>query len=154
MQKLTKKCNSLWHMAKIANLQQNVKIAEKLLPARLRFSARSNYHFMTSSDQFLDAVRSAVKSNFTVWCDQNLSKHALNALFTVTHQRLNYAGCSNCKQYMRWRNVYVGHNEMYDYDIYNYCPEVLVLVLDGEYWYWCLTEKKDMVILLHHIYYE
>ena len=38
------------------------------------------YHFMTSSDRFPVPVRSAVKSNFTIWCCQNLSKCALNAL--------------------------------------------------------------------------
>ena len=35
---------------------------------------------MTSSDRFPVPVRSAVKSNFTDWCCQNLSKRALNAL--------------------------------------------------------------------------
>ena len=35
---------------------------------------------MTSSDWFLVPVRSAVKSNFTNWCCQNLSKRALNPL--------------------------------------------------------------------------
>ena len=35
---------------------------------------------MTSSDRFPVPVRSAVKSNFTSWCCQNLSKRALNAL--------------------------------------------------------------------------
>jgi len=35
---------------------------------------------MTSSDRLLVPVRSAVKSNFTNWCCQNLSKRALNAL--------------------------------------------------------------------------
>jgi len=35
---------------------------------------------MTSSDRFPVPVRSAVKSDFTDWCCQNLSKHALNAL--------------------------------------------------------------------------
>ena len=38
------------------------------------------YHFMTSSDRFPVPVRSAVKSNFTNWCCQNLSKRTLNAL--------------------------------------------------------------------------
>jgi len=38
------------------------------------------YHFMTSSDRFPVPVRSAVKSNLTNWCCQNLTKHALNAL--------------------------------------------------------------------------
>jgi len=44
------------------------------------------YHFMTSSDRFPVPVRSAVKSNFTNWCCQNLSTHALNAL-KCKHQR-------------------------------------------------------------------
>ena len=35
---------------------------------------------MTSSDRFPVPVRSAVKSNITDWCFQNLSKRALNAL--------------------------------------------------------------------------
>jgi len=35
---------------------------------------------MTSSDRFAVPVRSAVKSNLTDWCFQNLSKRALNAL--------------------------------------------------------------------------
>ena len=38
------------------------------------------YHFITSSDRFPVPVRSAVKSNFTNWCCQNLSKRVLNAL--------------------------------------------------------------------------
>jgi len=38
------------------------------------------YHFKTSSDLFPVPVRSAVKSNFTNWCCQNVSKHSLNAL--------------------------------------------------------------------------
>ena len=35
---------------------------------------------MISSDRFPVPVRSAVKSNLTDWCFQNLSKRALNAL--------------------------------------------------------------------------
>ena len=35
---------------------------------------------MTSSDRFPVPVRSAVKSNLTDWCYQNLPKRALNAL--------------------------------------------------------------------------
>jgi len=37
------------------------------------------YHFMTSPDRFPVPVRSAVKSNLTVCCCQNVSKRALNA---------------------------------------------------------------------------
>ena len=35
---------------------------------------------MTSSDRFPVPIRSAVKSNLTDWCFQNLSMRALNAL--------------------------------------------------------------------------
>jgi len=38
------------------------------------------YHFVSSFDWFQVPIRSAVKSNLTIWCCQNLSKHALNAL--------------------------------------------------------------------------
>ena len=43
---------------------------------------------MTSSDRFPVLVRSAVKSNLTDWCFQNLSKRALNAL-TVQASRFS-----------------------------------------------------------------
>jgi len=46
----------------------------------LYYHKQTIYHFMTSSDRFPVPVRSAVKSNFTIWCCQNLSKCALNAL--------------------------------------------------------------------------
>jgi len=35
---------------------------------------------MTYSDRFPVPVRSAIKSNFTAWCCQKLSKHALNSV--------------------------------------------------------------------------
>jgi len=38
------------------------------------------YHFITFSDRFPLLARLAVKSNLTIWCCQNLSKRALNAL--------------------------------------------------------------------------
>jgi len=38
------------------------------------------YHFITSYDRFPVPVRSEVKSNFTNWCCQNLSKRVLNTL--------------------------------------------------------------------------
>ena len=50
---------------------------------------------MTSSDRFPVPVRSAVKSNLTDWCFQNLSKRALNAwdhgklVVYVAHRHLN-----------------------------------------------------------------
>jgi len=40
----------------------------------------ANYQFMTSSDRFTVPIRSAVKSNLTAWCCQNLSTRALNVL--------------------------------------------------------------------------
>jgi len=45
-------------------------------------SASLTHNFFNSSDRFPVPVRTAVKSNLTAWCDQNLSKRALNA-FTV-----------------------------------------------------------------------
>jgi len=45
------------------------------------------YHFMTF-DWFPVPVRSAVKSDLTVWCCQNLSNHAL------THWPLRYFYCA------------------------------------------------------------
>jgi len=35
---------------------------------------------MSSSDRFPVPIRSAVKSNLSIWCWQNLSKHALKTL--------------------------------------------------------------------------
>ena len=43
---------------------------------------------MTSSDRFPVPVRSAVKSNLTDWCFQNLSKRALNALTVQSGRKL------------------------------------------------------------------
>ena len=51
-----------------------------LSPHRHCILAYEQYHFTTSSDRFPVPVRSAVKSNFTNRCRQNLSKRALNAL--------------------------------------------------------------------------
>jgi len=48
------------------------------------------YHFVTSSDRFPVPVRSAVKSNFTNWCCQKLSKRALNALTAQDQVRFLY----------------------------------------------------------------
>ena len=38
------------------------------------------HYFITSSDRFPMPVTSAVKSNLTAWCDQNLFNRSLNAL--------------------------------------------------------------------------
>ena len=43
-------------------------------------SLRKHYQIITNPDWFAVAVRSAVKSFLTTWCDQNLSKSALNVL--------------------------------------------------------------------------
>jgi len=45
-----------------------------------QYIINEQYHIMTSADRFPVPARSAVKSNFTNWCCQNLSKRALNAL--------------------------------------------------------------------------
>jgi len=42
------------------------------------------YHFITLSDRFPVAVRSAIKSNLTAWCNQILSNRVLNALNALT----------------------------------------------------------------------
>jgi len=51
-----------------------------LSPHPYNLTIANEHHFMTSSDRFPVPVRSDVKSNFTAWCCQNLSKRALNAL--------------------------------------------------------------------------
>ena len=77
------------------------------------------YHFMTSSDRFPVPVRSAVKSNFTDWCCQNLSKRALNAL-TVQASTTELGKLFQTFT-MRAENAFVSHNEMYDSAIYSGC---------------------------------
>ena len=57
---------------------------------------------MTSSDRFPVPVRSAVKSNLTDWCFQNLSKRALNAL-TVQASENSLRLWSQRK--IKWPNV-------------------------------------------------
>ena len=48
-----------------------------------------NSQLITTPDRFPVSVRSAVKSNLTNWCDQNLSNHALNVL-TVLGRLFKY----------------------------------------------------------------
>ena len=45
---------------------------------------KKQYYFITSSDRYPIPVRSAVKSNLTAWCDQNLSNHAPTVLAFTT----------------------------------------------------------------------
>jgi len=71
---------------------------------------------MTSSGRFPVPVRSAVESNFTDWCCQNLSKRALNAL-TVQASRTEL-GLGKLFQIFTMRaekNAFVSHNERYDF---------------------------------------
>ena len=70
---------------------------------------------MTSSDRFPVPVRSAVKSNLTDWCFQNLSKRALNALTVQASTTVSniYNACR--------KNAFVSHNERYDFATYSGC---------------------------------
>jgi len=73
------------------------------------------YHFITSSYRFPVPVRSAVKSNFTNWCCQNLSKRALNAL-TVQASTIELLGKLFQIFTMRAeKNAFVSRNEMNDF---------------------------------------
>ena len=65
---------------------------------------------MTSSDRFPVPVRSAVKSNLTDWCIQNLSRRALNAFSNLIQKDQNIrllATLSNVKKQHDLRNVKV-----------------------------------------------
>jgi len=76
---------------------------------------------MTSSDQFpVSAVRSAVKSNFTNWCYQNLSKHALNAL-TVQASTTELGKLFQIFTMHAEKNAFVSHNEKNDFAIHSGC---------------------------------
>jgi len=76
------------------------------------------YHFMTSFDRFPVPVRSAVKSNFTHWCCQNLSKGALNAL-TVQASTTELGKLFQTITMRAEKNVFVSHNEKNDFAIYS-----------------------------------
>jgi len=65
---------------------------------------------MTSSDRFPVPVRSAVKSNFTNCCCQNLSKHALNAL-TVQASTTELGKLFQIFTMRAEKNALVSHNE-------------------------------------------
>ena len=82
---------------------------------------------MTSSDQFPVPVRSAVKSNLTDWCFQNLSTRALNAL-TVQASTTELGKLFQIFTMRAEKNAFVSHNERYDFAIYSGC---LALSLRG-----------------------
>ena len=65
---------------------------------------------MTSSDRFPVPVRSAVKSNLTDWCLQNLYKRALNAL-TVQASTTELGKLFQIFIMRAEKNAFVSHNE-------------------------------------------
>ena len=65
-------------------------------------------------------VRSAVKSNLTDWCFQNLSKRALNAL-TVQASTTELGKLFQIFTTRAEKNAFVSHNERYDFAIYSGC---------------------------------
>ena len=69
---------------------------------------------MTSSDRFPVPVRLAVKSNFTNWCCQNLSKCALNAL-TVKASTTELGKLFQIFLMRAEKNASVSHNEKNDF---------------------------------------
>ena len=75
---------------------------------------------MTSSDRFPVPVRSAVKSNLTGWCFQNLSKRALNAL-TVQASTTELGKLFQIFTMRVEKNAFVSHNEKNDFAIYSCC---------------------------------
>jgi len=63
------------------NRELRTQVSDTSKSASLLYTIiNKQYHCITSFDRFPVPVRSAVKSNFTNWCCQNLSKRALNAL--------------------------------------------------------------------------
>ena len=76
------------------------------------------YHFMTSSDRFPVPVRSAIKSNFTNWCCQNLSKHALNAL-TAKASTTELGKLFQVFTMRVEKNAFVSHNKKNDFAVYS-----------------------------------
>ena len=72
---------------------------------------------MTSSDRFPVPVRSAVKSNLTDWCFQNLSKRALTVQASTTELGKLFQIFTMRAE----KNAFVSHNERYDFAIYSGC---------------------------------
>ena len=75
---------------------------------------------MTSSDRFPVPVKSAVKSNLTDWCFQNLSKRALNAL-TVQASTTELGKLFQIFTMRAEKNAFVSHNERYNFAVYSGC---------------------------------
>jgi len=74
---------------------------------------------LTSSDWFSVPVRSAVKSNLTPWCCQNLSSRALNAL-TVQASTTELGKLFQTFTMRAEKNAFVSHNGKNDYAVYSY----------------------------------
>jgi len=75
---------------------------------------------MTSSAQFPVPVRSAVKSNLTAWCCQNLSSRALNAL-TMQTSTTELGKLFQIFTMHAEKNAFVNHNGKNDNAVYSYC---------------------------------
>ena len=74
-----------------------------------------------TSDRFPVPVRSAVKSNLTDWCFQNLSRtYALNAL-TVQASTTELGKLFQIFTMRAEKNAFVSPNERYDFAIYSSC---------------------------------
>jgi len=101
------------------------------------------YHFITSSDRFPVPVRSAVKSNFTDWCCQNLSKRALNSL-TVQASTIELGKLFHTMR--AEKNAFVSHNEMNDFEIYSGCLLFSLKIRSGatvvSYMLWVILETS------------
>ena len=63
---------------------------------------------------------SAVKSNFTNWCCQNLSKRAVNAL-TVQASSTELGKLFQIFTMRAEKNAFVSHNDNYDFANYSGC---------------------------------
>ena len=103
------------------------------------------YHYMTS-DRFPVPIRSAVKSNFTDWCCQNLSKHALNAL-TVQASTTELGKLFQIFRMRAEKNAFVSHNEKNDFAIYSGCL----------WWHSCIVWvilKTSIISPRKHLYFR
>jgi len=78
------------------------------------------HHFITSSDRFPVPVRSAVKSNLTAWCCQNLSSRDLNAS-TVQASTTELGKLFQIFTIRAEKNAFLNHNGKNDYAVYSYC---------------------------------
>ena len=67
---------------------------------------------------FQFTIRSAVKSNITSWCNQNLSRRALNAL-TELASTSEFGKLFHILTICAVKNVSVNRSEKYDLEVYN-----------------------------------